>query len=94
MAVRLRFGYLRWVAVMLLLFVASYIASSGPAFYLVGRWPSTRSVYATVYAPLSARVDPKSRLVRLYRQYIFWWYNLGWEHSGRPERMEAAGRKG
>ena len=27
---------------------------------------------------------PGSRYVSLYRDYTHWWYNLGWEHAGRP----------
>lgn len=67
-----------------LVLTAAYPFSSGPAYYVVGRWPSTRSVYWLIYAPINTRVNSESPLIQTYRRYLHWWYRLGWDHSGRP----------
>jgi hypothetical protein len=75
----------RWIVMAALLITAAYPASSGPAYYMAGRYARSDTPYLRVYQPLeiTLRAAP-SPVMRLYRRYISWWYGLGWDHSGRP----------
>lgn len=79
----------RWIAASVLIFTTAYAASNGPAYYLLGRWPTeTRAIHSIVYAPLRPLMDPDTRVGRAFRHYTSWWYHLGSKHSGRPEMRE------
>lgn len=60
-----------------------YVAASGPAFYLVGRDWMPRAVYSVAFKPLSPLAYPDHPPGRAFCRYISWWYDLGWDHSGR-----------
>lgn len=76
----------------LIVAVASYFASSGPFYYLVGRGclpPRMEQVGQTFYCLVHAVCQPRyppgrSVAGRLCRSYTSWWYNLGYGHSGKP----------
>lgn len=74
----------RWIVVAVLWLGAMYVASVGPAAYVIGRgWLGSRSenVIVSLYAPLTYIVSHKWPLSRLLMDYSHWWQQLGERHS-------------